>query len=428
MDTRILFPLLGLLMACPPKANVDDTGLPDTDGGATDGGSTDGGTTDGGTTDGGSNDGGSSDGGSNDGGADGGSPDGGAGDGGADGGSTGTQTTAVIATLAQDYSTGSLAEVSVSDWTVTDEITTTSGDPLVSVDDGYVFQINSYGYDTVRMYTPGDYSAPVMELSVGTSGPGPNPSTNPYDAHICDGKLFVSLYGRDYLPWYDPSSGLLGGTVDLSAYADGDSSGPEASQMVERGGKLYVGLNRLDRNSGWSTVGGKVVEIDCESGAVTNDWDVAGNTQVFDWEGHSEVLAGGSAYGKQGGGLYVIDPAADTVSQVLDFDADEQNISAVAARGSKAVVVTSAWDYSGYSVYCADLSAGTTSLAETFVEYLTDAAANDHGEAWVAANWGWIDPDAATAGAMVYDIETCTSLTGDSPIATSLAPNSIAFY
>ncbi|RME25168.1 MAG: hypothetical protein D6798_09550, partial [Deltaproteobacteria bacterium] len=367
MDTRFLLPLLGLLMACPPKADVDDTGLPDTDGGATDGGSADGGSADGGSADGGSSDGGSGDGGSTD----------------------GTQTTAVVATLAQDYSTGSLAEISIADWTVTDEITTTSGDPHVSVDDGYVFQINSYGYDTVRVYTPGDYSAPVMELSVGTSGPGPNPSTNPYDAHICDGKLFVSLYGRDYLPWYDPSSGLLGGTVDLSAYADGDNSGPEANQMVERDGKLYVGLNRLDRNSGWTTVGGKVIEIDCETGTITNDWDVAGNTQVFDWEGHSEVLAGGSAYGDQGGGLYVIDPAADTVTRVLDFDADEQNVAHVAAWGNKAVVVTSAWDYSGYSVYCADLGSGTTSLAESFVEYLTDAAANDHGEAWVAANWGW---------------------------------------
>ncbi|NOY28434.1 MAG: SMP-30/gluconolactonase/LRE family protein [Oligoflexia bacterium] len=334
------------------------------------------------------------------------------------------QHTAVMTTVSMDYATGSLATVDLDSWAVDDSLTTVAGDAGLTVDDGLVIQLNRYGYDTVRLYTPGQWDAPDLELGVGDA----QGSTNPHDAAICQGRLFVTLYERDYIAIYDPTGGTLTGTVDLSAYDDADSSGPEPSGIVQRGDKLYVALERLDRDQGWVDAGGKVVEVDCSSGSATRAWDIGGNTRVFDWPDHDQILVGARAFGGMAGGIYALDPAADSVTLLADVEAGGESLYDVAAYGDGAIITTLSSDLSTYGIDCVDLGTGTITQLDQRTEFLQGIAGNDRGQAWIAASWGWTDPKSASPGVFVYDIPGCTSLTGDSPIALSLAPASIAFY
>ena len=327
------------------------------------------------------------------------------------------QTTAVIATVSSDYATGSFSTVDLSDWAVEDDLFITSGDSAVSVDEGWVFQINRYGYDNIRLYEPGEWSEPIWEQSLGDLA-------NPYDANLCNGDLFVSLYGEDFIGVYDPASGLLTGTVDLSAFNDGDGVGPEGGGMVEVGGKLYIGMNRLDRNGGWADVGGAVAEIDCESMSVSDSWSIGGNTSVHPWPGTDSVLVTAREFGDDVGGLYAIDTTAGSAELIVETGTD--NLSGIAAHGDAAVAISLASDYSHYAVHCIDLADGSLTTVEESVSYLNGVKGNDLGEAWITAASSWID-SSAPSGVFVYDIETCSSLTTD-PIGLSLYPLGIAFY
>jgi hypothetical protein len=307
--------------------------------------------------------------------------------------------------------------VDLSDWSISDELFVTASDAAVSADEGMVFQINRLGYDNVRMYEPGSWGEPIWEQSMGDLA-------NPHVGNICNGDLFVTLYGRDYIGVYDLSNGTILGTVDLSEFNDADDTGPEASTMVEVDGKLYVGLNRLDRDSSWSDEGGVVAEVDCASMAVTNSWSIGGNTSVHPWHGTDNVLVTARGYGKDAGGLYAIDTKAGTSSMIVETGSD--SLSGLAAEGDAAVAISLASDYSHYSVHCIDIAGGTISTLEETSSYLTGATANNLGEAWITAGSSWID-SSAPSGVFVYDIASCSSLAKD-PLGFSLNPNSVAFY
>ncbi|MCO4748019.1 MAG: hypothetical protein KC912_24715 [Proteobacteria bacterium] len=326
------------------------------------------------------------------------------------------QTTAVVTTVSSDSTTGSFATVSLDDWTVSNDLFVTTGDASVSVDDGKVFQVNRLGYDTVRMYTPGEWTEPVWEKELtDLSNPGP--------ADVCAGSLFVALYGTSTLGVYDPATGNLTGTVDLSAYGDGDGVGPEPSSLVEVDGKLYVGLNRLDRENGWIDAGGAVVEVDCDSKAATQSWDVGGNTTVHAWEGTDHLLVLGRAYGDDTGGIYKLDPSTG-VTHVAAVAGEE--FAGIVASGDHAVAISLASDYSHYALHCVNLATDTVTSSTNSPQYYSGISANDRGEAWVVSSPSWID-DTAPVGLSVYDIASCDAKT-TAPIALSLAPKTVAFY
>lgn len=326
------------------------------------------------------------------------------------------QTTAVVTTVSSDVTTGSFATISLDDWSVSDELFVTSGDGVVSSDDDMVFQINRLGIDTVRMYTPGEWTEPVWEKELADlSNPGP--------ADVCDGKLFIALYGTATLGVYDPSNGNLTGTVDLSSFDDGDGVGPEPGSLVEVGGKLYVGMNRLDRANGWVDAGGAVAEVDCGTMAVTNQWAVGGNTTVHAWPGSEQLLVLARAFGGDVGGLYSLDPsgAPEWVASVVG-----EEFSGVAANGEHAVAISLASDYSHYAHHCIDLTTGEVTSSTNTAAYYSAISGNDRGEAWVVASPSWID-GAAPTGITVFDIETCEERTA-APIALSLSPKDISFF
>jgi hypothetical protein len=336
-------------------------------------------------------------------------------DGGDDSGASGS-VHAYVTTASSDYATGAFATVDMDDLAVQDELFPVAGDASAVATGGLVFQLNRFGYDTVRRYTPGEWTVPDWEVEVGDL-------SNPVDAEVCDGRLFVSLYGTDHLGIYNVDTGLVSGAVDLSAFADGDGVGPEPAAMVQVGGRLYVGLNRLDRTDGaWSDAGGMVVEVDCAAGQVTDSWDVGGNTEVYDaWDG--QVVVGARAFGDQSGGIWVVQPGGGA-ALVVDLDAVGQDAVGAAVWGDRAVVLTMAADYSGHGVHCLDLTTGELDGSADSNAFLSGVVTDGAGEAWVTAGWSWLDPEGERPGIDRYDVDTCARV--GAPIRFSLAPSSVS--
>ena len=326
--------------------------------------------------------------------------------------------TAVVTTVSADYTTGSFASIDLASMNSSDELFVTSGDPVVVSDDGLVFQINRFGHDSVRAYEPGSWVAPLWEQSMGEY-------SNPYDVEVCGGDLFVALYAKDYLAVVDVNTGATKGSVDLSAFHDSDGLSPEASSLVEANGKLYVAMNRLDTTQTyWSSEGSAVAEVDCATLAVTQSWYIGGNANVMAWPDSDKLLVGAEAYGEDSGGLYILDPAANTVSP-LDGTAGK-TVGSAAAYGTKAIVTSVAPDWSSYGVHCVDLVDGTMDVIAEGPSYLTGAFANNIGQAFVTAGSSWLD-EAAPSGIFVYDIASCAAVSTEW-MGLSMYPSSVAFY
>ncbi|MCB9776952.1 MAG: hypothetical protein H6742_00135 [Alphaproteobacteria bacterium] len=336
----------------------------------------------------------------------------------ATGGDTGTgdgdgQTTAVLATVSDDYAVGALATVALDDHRVTDTITDISGDPAVISTGGSVFQLDRYGYDVVRAFAPGEWEEPRFEVALADLA-------NPQDVEVCADRAFVSQYGLAALAVLDPGTGLLVGSVDLSAFADADGL-PETTGLVGDGaGRLYVTMDNVDREGDWGSVGGHVVQVDCETMAVTDSWTASGSTGIAR---HPDGRLMVSVLGE---GLRWLDPDGEGLGPVFwDAAAAGFEGTRVVLWEEHALVVALDEDYA-YRIGCLDLTDGAFTVAEESPLYLFAMAANDRGEAWLAARRHWETPEGET-GAVVWDIATCSAITA-TPLSTTLAPYSIAFY
>jgi hypothetical protein len=328
------------------------------------------------------------------------------------------QTKAILATVADDYSLGTLATVDLDTWSTRDTLSPISGDPAVVADGGYIIQLNRYNYDTVRVYHPGDWDAPVLEFALADGA-------NPQDADVCGGALWISQYGLPRLVAHDLDSGFLLGAVDLSALADGDGI-PEASSMVEVDGVLYVSLQRLDRDNGWTGNTGTIVALDCTTKEVVQQWSTGPSPSIVPFN-DGQMLVHTGLYGALDGGVQLFDPIdglADSV--VLSESEIGQDITAVLAHGEHAVVLSAGSDWN-YTIGCLDMNTGEYAVAEQTGGYLASGSVNDRGEAWIAARQGYADPD-VPGGIIVYRIDDCVSLVGADWIPTVLAPFSIGFF
>ena len=323
--------------------------------------------------------------------------------------------TAVIATVSEDYSVGALATVNTDTMALQDTLTDISGDPAVVYSGGYLCQINRYSYDNVRVYEPGAWSAPLTEFAL-------DDFANPHDIEVCEGLAFITEYGTSKVAIYDPTDGSLQGSISLAEFDDGDGT-PEASDIVKGdNGKLYIGLENLDRNDGWASVGGKILEVDCATKAITQSWDVSSPSLFQNPLDPSNIIVAES-----GAGLRVLDTSTGTLSEVKLAQADTGvSILGVAAYGEKSVVITADPSYT-YGIGCVDLGTWTFQEAESTGNYLIDISGNANGQAWISARSHWSDPE-GPKGVIVYDTDTCTSLTPGGPFETLLAPFSIAFY
>ena len=336
------------------------------------------------------------------------------------------QTHALVTTT--DFTVGSLATVDLDDWTITDEITATTGDPVVQVVGDDVYQINRFQHDSVRRYAPGEFQTPLLEFSTGAG-------SNPQWVAECAGVLFVTRYEEPSVGLFQKDTGLSMGELDLSAYADADGL-PEASSMVVLGGLLYLGLQRMDRDSGWQPdpEGGRVLEIDCDTREVLREWTTGPNVvlHLHPERDDALLLVEGAMFDPDyemllDGGLGELEltEAAPAPPLVTEEELGG-NIVAFGAGGAGLGLLALNVD-EVHHLLCVDLTTGATTEVSETTSWVPDIRVNDRDQAFVLFRSGPADLE-APGGIAVIDLADCTDLTADELISFSLQPYSVAFY
>jgi hypothetical protein len=172
--------------------------------------------------------------------------------------------------------------------------------------------------------------------------------------------------------------------------------------------------------------------VDCTSQTVTDAWEVGPSPSLSRIDEGRLLVRTGVYYDADynidlDGGISVLDINAGTQSEVLlSEELIGENIGDAVAIGDKALLLTSD-AASVYTVWCYDMAEDTLVEAESTTSFLSGMSLNSHGEAWISARTSWADPD-SQGGVMVYDVESCSSLTGPDWITTGIAPYDIAFY
>lgn len=131
-----------------------------------------------------------------------------------------------------------------------------------------VYIINRLGRDNIQILNPEFFYFTEREFST-------QPGSNPQDfIRVNDDLAYVSRYELTNLLIMNPTTGLTGGEINLAAWADADGI-PEMSGMYLDGHRLFVALQKLDRNHPVSilppTANSSLIEIDTRSNTVTTE-------------------------------------------------------------------------------------------------------------------------------------------------------------
>lgn len=322
----------------------------------------------------------------------------------------------VVAT--SDFSVGALATVDVGDRSLQDTIVATSGDTIVATDAGMVLQIDRSAPAAVRAWSPPDWSAPMVEFPL-IAG------SNPQDAAVCAGRLFVTLLAEPRVAVFDLDGSELD-SIDLASLADGDGN-PDAATLVHAGDRLFVGLQRLDtRGATWFPGGpGIVAEVDCDALAIGTTWEVGPNPSLHALSDDAIMVRTG-IWGEPDGDLAVLRLDGDLEAPLLTEADLGEDVGDVAIVGGFAVAVTVPFDFSQHVVRCFDLADGARVDGLTVPNFLSAVVAGDDGLAWIAQSVDYADATSPT-GLLALDPATCAA-TMDGPLRTLLPPYSVAVY
>ncbi len=302
----------------------------------------------------------------------------------------------IMAMVAMDYSVGALATFDLDSQTLTENIASVSGDPVIIMDGGWLWQLNRYQYDTLRKYDPENLQVPVAEVSL-ASDVG---SSNPHDVAVCNDQLFVSLYGENRIPILDQTSLEQINDIDISEWSDADGTA-EASSMVVVDDQLYVGLQRLDRNNGFEPGTSVTLQIDCPSQRVINNWEMGSNVELVEWDDS----------------VAMVTQATDSLEAgVLAWNGTDWNrvwtansaMSSVEYKDNRLFYSSLNASQTEYVLHCVDVNSGTQSTSDAWSEYITDLLIEDSTTGWVGAHWGWSAPSNSNPGLYQIDLETCT--------------------
>ncbi len=160
-----------------------------------------------------------------------------------------TAETDLIFAVTTDYSvSGSCAGIDVLPmWDVETALASVHSDAIARVHGGLVYVVNRLYADNIQVLDPLDGFSTVRQFSVG-------PGTNPKDiAFVSDTRAYVSRYETSWMLEVDPTTGAITDSIDLSVFADGDGL-PEPATMAVVGDRLFVSIQRIDRDYYWLPV------------------------------------------------------------------------------------------------------------------------------------------------------------------------------
>ena len=341
-------------------------------------------------------------------------------------------TRVIVTTASCDFVTGGVAEVDLESRTVVrHRAGAADADAVVRRYDGRLFVLNRFGANTVAELDPSGL-ATLWECSVGGGA-------NPHDiALVANDRGYVTRYDSRQLAIIDPSAGpggcdgFLRGTIDLSAQADGDGF-PEMDQMVVVGDRLFVALQRLDRNSFFRpAANGALAVIDVPTEQVVGTIELAisnpfAETKGLVYDARTEriyVAGPGRLFTDlTDGGIERVNPftlaSEGVIATGADVGGDLTDLVLVGTARAYALVAGKSF---AVSVVELDLQRrAPVAVLASSDQLLSDIEMSETGELWLA------DRNCFNPGLRVFSIADNRELT-ETPISAVLGPFNLAFF
>jgi hypothetical protein len=330
-----------------------------------------------------------------------------------------------------DYITGSSACVDLySPYTGTANVASIHSDATARVYDELIYVVNRAGADNIQILDPSTNFSTVRQVTVGGN-------SDPHDIVVVGPtKAYVTRYNETDLWIVDPSTGAQTGSVDLSSLADADGI-PEMDSMVLVGNRLFVTIQRLDRNNFFAPVGTSYVAvIDITTDTLVDvDLVTAGVQPItltgadpfssiqYPYNGHLYVSTVGF-FGLLDGGGEFIDPVTLQSTGFFVTEAtmggDINDIEIVAVDKGYCVVSDASFN-TILKAFNPQTGAnlGTVFNPGGFVLY-------DIEESPIGGEIFVTDRTVTNPGIRIFDVSTDTEVAG-SPVSTGLPPFDIAF-
>jgi len=330
--------------------------------------------------------------------------------------------------LTTDFSTGALSVADLGTRVVAKDVESVHSDAVERWYGGLLYVVNRFGQDNIQVIDP-QSNATVRQFSTGNG-------SNPQDiCFLSATKAYVTRYELGDLLIVNPATGGTLGVISLAAFADADGI-PEMARMVRVENRVFVAIQRLDRNGGYQPTDKSVVAV-IDAGADTvldADPLIAGKqaitlagknpytTFAFDRPTSRLLIGCAGAYGALDGGIEYLDPVGlESLGYAITEAALGGDIGDLAWNGaahSYAIVSDS-----GFNTLLVSWSAITgQKLATVFAPggfVLNDCELNDRGELYVC------DSDLFSPGLFVFDVPEDTLLAG--PLDCGLPPYQVTF-
>ncbi|HET6462629.1 MAG TPA: hypothetical protein VFH33_02420, partial [Candidatus Krumholzibacteria bacterium] len=143
-----------------------------------------------------------------------------------------------------DYQTGSSSIVTADDSVLTarNDVASVHSDALARSYNGLIYVLNRQGADNIQIIDPLAGFITRKQFSVGN---GADPEDIVFQN---SSRAFVTRYNEEQLWIVNPNTGQHSGQIDFSWLADADLV-PEMAHMVKVGSRVFVAVQRLDRNT-----------------------------------------------------------------------------------------------------------------------------------------------------------------------------------
>ena len=248
--------------------------------------------------------------------------------------------TAIVATVAGDYSSGAHSVISVDPVggprTFQNNLTPTVSDITVASHGDYFFRIEKYFADNVTKFHIDDPDTAIWQYT--TLDDPADPSSNPYDMiFLNDQKAYIPRYETTKVWIVNPSAeneaDFKIGELDLSAYDDGDGS-PEMHSGVIVGNKLFIIMECMTRvawpdtwttNTSWVAVFDTDTDTEIDTGKGTGaklgiPMDITNLYAIQYLEANDTLYVHGIGYWETEftGGIQSLDPVTYDTEMVID--------------------------------------------------------------------------------------------------------------
>ncbi len=336
---------------------------------------------------------------------------------------------AAIAAAAADFSSGAHALVGVEPPRPAQlNLLPAVSDMIMAADGPYFYRIQRFMSDSIVKFAAAAPATPIWQFSTKA---GDGSSSDPHDlifvggGHGTSTKAYMPCYGTTKLWIVNPQTTQDGdfktGEIDLSAYADADKI-PEMHRGVIVDGKLFLLLQRLDRDHDFEPGQAYVAVIDVETdqeidtrprrGAeetdlkgialpVKNPWSIAYSSET----GKIYIQAVGrfpnswaGTPADYSGGIVTIDPDTYETAMLVDDGNDEVhpygNFSGMALVSETRGYFISYAGWGNNALWGFNPTTGKVDATplEAFPGGvgITTIAADGHGKLWVGGNKGTV--------------------------------------